>query len=148
MLDVHHRAEPEPTPTSTRWQCQNPPWYGPTWLFFSLGTWNVPFTWPGALKNSSIKGQTGHCSALPRLESDGLSRGTRNHQSRRILILLGGWSKSGVVQSILPNDAYLLSTMMSYDNTVNNNNKMLTAHGSNVMKTLTHRQCNNSLTRL
>ncbi len=42
-------------------------------------TLDVPFTWPGALKKSSIKGKTGHCSVLPRLENDGLSRGTLGH---------------------------------------------------------------------
>ncbi len=42
-------------------------------------TWDVPFTLLGTLKKLSIKGQTGHCSALPRIESDGLSRGTLGH---------------------------------------------------------------------
>ncbi len=29
-------------------------------------TWDAPFMWPGKLKKSSIKGQTGHCSAPAR----------------------------------------------------------------------------------
>ncbi len=47
----------------------------------------------------------------------------------------------GSTEPTLVNHTHLLSTVMSYDNTVNNN-KLLIAHGSNVMTSLIHYQCN------
>ncbi len=52
---------------------------GPTWLSFSWGNLGYPVHVTGHTKKLSIKGKTGHCSALPQLESDGLSWGTLSH---------------------------------------------------------------------
>ncbi len=77
-------------------------------VLLSVGeTWDVLFTWPDALKKSSIKGQMGNCSALPRLESDGLSRGTLGHPQSPIKEKSDPPGRPGlerVVQSISPID--------------------------------------------
>ncbi len=69
-------------------------------------TWDVSFTWPGTLKKSSIKGQTGHCSALPWPESDGLSRGTLGHPKSPIKEKSNPPGLERVVQSISPYDRW------------------------------------------
>ncbi len=74
-------------------------------------TWDVPFTVTGRTKKSSIKRQTGHCCALPRLESNGLSRGTLCHLQSPIKEKSdppGRLRLEQVVQLISPSDTALL----------------------------------------
>ncbi len=84
---------------------------GPTWLSFSWGNLGCFVHVTGHTKKTLIKGKTGHCSALPGLESDRLSQVTLGHPQSPIKEKSdppGHPRLERVVQSILPFDKMLV----------------------------------------